>query len=302
VALSSLVRRKARGEAFAPAHITGFFEICDTSENVLKKGSRGSGLCLDKGVTTSVTLSEPEDPERPARSVYLNNKPCKAPVTHRVIDELAGDRDAIVKSELAFPIGQGLGMSAAGALSTAAAIADALGLTREAAIHAAHKADVLSRTGLGDVGPAAQGGMTIRLKPGIPPHGQIRSIPIDEDVEVMVAIVGPPMDKPKILTDQGHRRRINAAGKDSVDRMSRNPTLDNLLVLSRKFAEDCGLMSKDVRLALKAVDRFGKASMSMIGNSIFCIGEDLGSMAQAMKKLTDEIYICHVDNDGARIL
>jgi pantoate kinase len=298
--LSSLTKKNLKGEAFAPAHITGFFEICDDSDNPLKKGSRGSGLCLDKGVTTKVSVTEASG--EPVRKVFLKGKLSKAPVTKMVIDELAPRHDVVVKSTLDFPIGQGMGMSAAGALSTAVALADALGLPRAQAVQSAHKADVMSRTGLGDVGPAAQGGMTIRLRPGIPPYGQIRSIPIDPEVEILVAIVGPPMSKPKILTDPNHRRKINQAGKDCVDKMSKNPTLENLLTLSRGFALRCGLMNEDVAQALKAVDRFGKASMSMIGSSIFCSGEDLGAMARALKRFTDEIYICHVDNKGARIL
>ncbi len=300
MALSSLTKKALKGEAFAPAHITGFFEICDDSDNPLKKGSRGSGLCLDKGVTSKVVLTEAAG--EPVRKVFLKGKLSKAPVTKTVIDELAPNHDVVVKSTLDFPIGQGLGMSAAGALSTAVAIVDALGLPRAQAVQSAHKADVMSHTGLGDVGPAAQGGMTIRLKPGIPPFGQIRSIPIDAEVEILVAIVGPPMSKPKILTDPAHRRAINQAGKDCVDKMSKNPTLANLLTLSRGFAQRCGLMNEDVAQSLKAVDRFGKASMSMIGSSIFCYGEDLGAMARALKRFTDEIYICHIDNKGARIL
>ncbi len=34
---------------FAPSHITGFFEIVD-HEDPLKRGSRGAGVALDKGV------------------------------------------------------------------------------------------------------------------------------------------------------------------------------------------------------------------------------------------------------------
>lgn len=300
MALSSLTKKAQKGEAFAPAHITGFFEICDDSDNPLKKGSRGAGLCLDKGVTSKVVLSEASG--EPVRKVFLKGTPSKAPVTKMVIEELAPNYDVVVKSTLDFPIGQGLGMSASGALSTAIAIADALDIPRAQAVSAAHKADVVSHTGLGDVGPAAQGGMTIRLKPGIPPFGQIRSIPIDPEVEVLVAIVGSPMSKPKILTDPAHKKTINQAGKDCVGKMSKNPTLDNLLVLSRGFTQRCGLMNTEVSQALKAVDRFGKASMSMIGSSIFCSGEDLGAMVRALKRFSDEIYICHIDNKGARIL
>lgn len=40
---------------FVPCHITGFFEICD-HEDPLMKGSKGCGLVLDKGVSVTVTF------------------------------------------------------------------------------------------------------------------------------------------------------------------------------------------------------------------------------------------------------
>ena len=38
---------------FIPSHITGFFKIT-RHENLLKTGSTGAGITLDKGVTTSL--------------------------------------------------------------------------------------------------------------------------------------------------------------------------------------------------------------------------------------------------------
>jgi pantoate kinase len=42
---------------FAPSHITGFFEIID-HPNPLIRGSRGAGVVLDQGVITRLNVSE----------------------------------------------------------------------------------------------------------------------------------------------------------------------------------------------------------------------------------------------------
>ena len=46
-----------RGRAFCPGHVTAFFEICDHEEPV-KRGSRGAGFCISKGVQTETTVRE----------------------------------------------------------------------------------------------------------------------------------------------------------------------------------------------------------------------------------------------------
>ena len=140
------------------------------------------------------------------------------------------------------------------------------------------------------------------LKPGIPPHGKIRSIPVDDELEIVVGIVGPSISTKRIITDSGWKRRINKAGRTCVDALSKRSTLDNLFKLSREFAEGTGLISKRASRAMKAVDRVGMVSMSMIGNSIFANGDDTGRLARAMKRHVKKVYICHVDNKGARVL
>jgi len=249
-------------------------------------------------VTTKVTIAD----KGKGNKILLNGKVSKATVTKWVVRLLAPDQDVQVRSKLDLPIGQGLGMSGAGAMSTALAIADALDISKKMAVQAAHRAEIKYRTGLGDVGPQSVGGMTIRLKPGIPPYGKIRSIPVDEELEIVVGIVGPSISTKKIITDSTWKRRINKAGRDCVDGLSKRPTLDALFSLSRRFAEGTGLVSRTAARALRAVDRVGMASMSMIGNSLYAHGEDTGRLARAMKRHVKKVYICHVDNKGARVL
>lgn len=286
-----------RGAAFAPAHITGFFEICDSSDNPLRKGSRGAGICLDRGVTTRLTVRKGS-----AIDVRLDRRTSKAPVTRAVVKTLAPRTAVKVDSAFRMPVGQGLGMSGAGALSTALAVAEALDLPREDAVAAAHRAEVEARTGLGDVGPQSVGGMTIRLRPGCPPYGQIRSVPVDADVEVVVGIVGPAVSTKKVLSDPSKRRAINRAGRDAVDRLSRSPSLARLIELSREFAEASGLMTRAAAKALKAVDRVGNGSVSMIGNSIFAHADDTDALVRAVRRHVTEVMVCNVDNEGARVV
>ena len=49
------------GIAYAPAHLTGIFEIHNSNPDPLRCGSRGIGFCIDKGVTTLVLSNIGDD-------------------------------------------------------------------------------------------------------------------------------------------------------------------------------------------------------------------------------------------------
>ena len=49
-------------------HLTGIFEIKDSSENILEKGSLGAGLSINRGVKTSVSYND-----QPDVYIYFNN-------------------------------------------------------------------------------------------------------------------------------------------------------------------------------------------------------------------------------------
>ena len=73
-----------------------------------------------------------------------------------------------VETELLMPLGSGFGASGAGALSCAYALNGAfdLGLFASQVGEAAHGAEVVSGTGLGDVIAQSTGGLVVRLSPG----------------------------------------------------------------------------------------------------------------------------------------
>jgi len=45
-----------KASAFVPAHISGFFQVCDESPELEQKGSRNCGPCIDVGVLTKVEV------------------------------------------------------------------------------------------------------------------------------------------------------------------------------------------------------------------------------------------------------
>jgi pantoate kinase len=282
-----------KGEAFAPGHITGFFVIRDEFEDIEKVGSQGAGLCLDMGATTRVEISDGS-----RVTVWLNGRKSEAPVTRAVIKLLGVKYDIIVRTTLELPMGQGLGMSGAGALSTALAISSALDLDEAKAVRAAHAAEVKCKTGLGDVGPMTFGGMTIRERPGLLPYGRIKRIPLDQ--EVVLAIVGGRRSTGRVLRDPRKRALVNQHGKRALAALLSDPRPVKLIRLSREFAVNTGLAGKNALKAIKAVKRPGSASVSMIGNCVFAIGN--GRVLKKSLGRYGDIMTCRIDNKGARVL
>ncbi|MHB8586158.1 MAG: GHMP family kinase ATP-binding protein [Thermoplasmatota archaeon] len=318
MALGDAARPSVRqAAAFAPAHLSGIFEIHDSDPEVGRRGSRGAGVCLDLGATTAVTAM-------PADSftieVFINGILSEAPVTRRAVTDVTkeavrdgklmlnrdapqGQRARIhlrVETTLDLPVSQGFGMSAAGALSSALAAARTLGLGRSVAVNAAHAADVENRTGLGDVAGAITGGFEIRSAPGIPPFGSGRQFVGYGDL--VLAVVGPPIATASVLRDSAARELVNQAGKEAIDELLRGPSLESFFEQSRRFAERSELITPQVSRALDLVGTIpdARASMSMLGNSIFAHGP-VERIEKALAPV-GEVWRATVDPNGARLL
>ncbi|HDS59920.1 MAG TPA: GHMP kinase [Thermoplasmatales archaeon] len=272
--------------AFAPAHVTGFFEICRTSSPETT-GSRGAGLCLSLGATASVERSDHTE-------VMVNGRP-GGEVTATAL-RLLTPEPLRAHVTLDLPVSQGLGMSAAGTLASTLAAASLLWLPRKRAVAAAHVAEVRCSTGLGDVLAAARGGIEVRLSPGL--TGEIIGVP--GGGEVVVAVVGPPLPTVQVVTDDRQGQHISRVGRRCVEDMLRRPTLDNLFFLSRRFAEETGLLQPAVGAAVEAAAEHSRVSMCMLGNAVFAMG-DTPALQEALAGHGD-VYTCRVAQRGARLI
>jgi len=251
-------------KAFVPSHITGFFAAKRREEPQLS-GSIGCGLNLALGATTTV---EPSDKTQ----IFLNGELSDALVSRYVIDRLAKS-PVTVRTKLDMPLGSGFGASGAGALGCAY-ILNAhfnLGMMANQVAAVAHCADVVNRTGLGDVIAQNTGGLVVRLEPGAPEIGRVDRIPVPA-INVSYVVRGPISTR-EVLSDESAMKEINSIGKASLKELLAKPTLEEFMRLSRRFTFKIGLASEWVLDAIEAVEAAGgMASMIMLGDSVFAIG------------------------------
>ena len=288
----------SEGEAFCPGHATAFFEVHEDPDP-RAKGSRGAGLSLSLGVRTVARVREAT---RSSLDIIVNERRQKAEVTQRVVEKLTGPRSLEIKilSETPLPVSQGFGVSAAAALSTALALDEALGggLPRDELVAISHETEVECGTGLGDVVPASVGGMDLRWKPGAPGYGEVRTFPVQADL--LLAVLGPEIPTRSILRDAPKVAAINRVGGALVDEFSRSPSFERLFDLGNRFAEETGLANRTMLEVIRASRMFGRATMAMLGNSLFGTGKS-EQLATLYRKF-GTLQRCEVDNEGARVL
>jgi pantoate kinase len=283
-------------KAFCPGHVTGFFQICEEAD-LLSTGSRGAGLCLTRGATSEV---EVEAAQRQEVLIHIDGKRARSDTTRAAIAQIIGNEKlrVTVDTSLDLPQSQGFGMSAAGALSASIALADTLGRTRQEAFEAAHIAEIKCSTGLGDVSALWRGGITIRKIAGLPPAGEV--LRIDGTPEVTLTVVGSKLLTKEVLADPVRRLAINKSGERKVDELLRDATLDRLMKLSSSFAVESGLASKTIVQAMVAAQKLGLASMAMLGNSVFAVGDTRGQ-SETLREFGD-VWTCRVSPDGPKVL
>ena len=281
-------------KAWVPSHITGFFAAHRHDKPHLS-GSVGAGLCLSLGAATTV---EPA-PDLERTEILLNGRASEAPVSRFVADRLAGDRGPVrLKTELEMPFGAGFGASGAGALGAAYATNSCLdlGLTANQVAAAAHEAEVIYRTGLGDVIAQNSGGLVVRLYPGAPGTGKIDRIPVPP-LPISYVVRGPISTR-EVLSDERAMKAVNLAGKQALKELLNEPTLANFMILSRRFTLESGLASDWALEAIQAVEAAGgSASMIMLGDAVFAWGEE---SEKALKEF-GEVQTTTISQRGANL-
>lgn len=331
---------KATAVAFAPAHITGFFEICDSPKEPLLKGSRGAGISLSKGVFTRVRLN-------PGSGVVIriNGKRSRASVSRAVLRRFARKGFAWsgkleVDHKVQVPMGSGFGTSGAGALSLALAMNSLLGnkLTKTEAAQMAHLAELECRTGFGTVIGEFVGGFEARTKAGAPGIGKVAKLPLPKNTEIVCLWFGP-VSKPAALSSHDFRKAVNMAGRGRVQKLlkcparfhepavhgynrvhefAKNSAPDSkselsreFMELSRKFAESLpGMITPGIRKVLDECDREKiPCSAMMIGRSMFALvarnGEEKRILLGIFRRNAGpkgEIVVARAELKGARIL
>lgn len=310
-----------RATSFAPGHITGFFYICDEDADPLRKGSRGAGFSIEKGVTAEVRrLANSEAREsNPEISVRINGKPRRDAVVSieaaRLVLARAREKGCdgrgsriTIDEEIEVPEGSGFGTSGAGALSVAYALNELLDgpLSRDECGQAAHCAEINCRTGLGSVIAEAAGGCEIRREPGAPGIGRVERFARDEEWEAACLTYGP-LSTRSMLSDEKTRTRINEAGRSFFAEFLRAPSVAEFLRVSRGFAEATGLISDRVRRIMGRLDDAGlPCGMPMFGEGVFMLFRpEENERARAIVDASGEkkhLVMSKIDLGGGRVI
>ena len=283
--------------AFAPGHISGFFQPVYDPKNIYKTGSRGAGFSVALGATSHVSI-EQSDIQKTV--VYLNGSFIDSPLIETCIHQLIGTKPLMITSEiyLDLPLSQGFGMSAASALSVSYAVATCLDISLDVAVKAAHAAEISLKTGLGDVIGSWHGGFEIRSKPGLPPDGVIENF--SQKCDMVLCVVDRGMATKEILSDEYKQESIDVFGGSCTDDLLKNPTIAQFFMLSELFTRKTGLANKRVLRAIDAAKPYGLASMCMLGNAIFATGETK-KLVEILKNHGD-VFVTEIDMNGARVL
>lgn len=216
--------------AWSPGHLSCMFEPVEVGGELV--GSRGVGICIDRGVTTTLSFDEGGGSEHEVANAVLETMEVEASAQHRVD----------------VPAGAGFGASGAVALSTALAAANATGQSYNAAARAAHDAELRCSTGLGDVPAQCLGGIVMRNGPGVPPDASLDRIP------------APPLElRYEVMGSRGTAgvlEGLRDVEAPELAALSEDPTVENLLRLSREFSRRTGLTTERVRNVLRGAEGF----------------------------------------------
>jgi pantoate kinase len=304
-------------KAFSPAGISSFFEICDNAPDGApmtdfeRIGSRGGGFVIQKGVHTQaeVTAAKGNTIE-----IYINGQLAPEAETTRTVAETllakTHKKYAItIGHRVEVPIGAGFGSSAAGALSTALALSNALGLelTYNQLGRIAHATEVKCKTGLGTVGPIMLGGCILTVEPGAPGIGVIDRIPLSTDYAVVTGVFGSTPTK-QVLSSPEKKEIINRWGKKTLEEILAEPSLENFLVCCREFAEKAGFMTERLRQLVHLAEKAGAigAAQNMVGEAVHALTreENAENIAEAFKQIlpNEKILVAKIDFQGARLI
>lgn len=304
-------------KSFCPGGVTSFFEpykIRSTKKKLqkeLKIGARGGGFTLRKGTTTWVQTSRTRTNKI---NIFIRKKPADNFHTTKTVTELLlkkTDRKYRIKinHNIDLPIGAGYGTSAAGALSTALAVNEALGLgmTFDELGFYAHVAEIKCKTGLGTVGPQMVGGCVIQREGGPPGLCKIDQIPINRSYRIVSGHIGP-ISTSRVLSSSILYEIIGTEGRKTMKTILSNPTLGNFLTKSEKFASNIGFMTEKIRRLIKIAKKNGSigATQNMLGEAFHGI-VDVHLVTEVLDALDSydpmiKFFSSAIDFEGARLL
>ena len=298
-----------RGEAFCPAHVTGFFTAeLENKESPELIGSLGAGFSMQEGVTTTVRARLKTKYDDSNFQLNINGyKSDNTQVSEFMINEFLNivnyEYFIEVFHDIPIPVGYGLGCSGAVALSLGIALNQALGtkLSKTQVGQIAHNAEIKCRTGLGDVLASYHGGFEIRTKSGAPGIGAIQKIKTNSSDVIIICF--SPISTKEFLNER--LSSINGLGGKMVKELLKSKDCNEFQDMSIEFAKYVEVITPRMNEVINELHENGiKCGVALFGETIFSlISSDMeNKVMKILQKYKEGIIIrSKIDNAGARL-
>ena len=298
-----------RGEAFCPAHVTGFFTAeLENKESPELIGSLGAGFSMQEGVTTTVRARLKTKYDDSNFQLNINGyKSGNTQVSEFMINEFLNivnyEYFIEVFHDIPIPVGYGLGCSGAVALSLGIALNRSLGtkLSKTQVGQIAHNAEIKCRTGLGDVLASYHGGFEIRTKSGAPGIGAIQKIKTNSSDVIIICF--SPISTKEFLNER--LSSINGLGGKMVKELLKSKDCNEFQDMSIKFAKYVEVITPRMNEVINELHENGiKCGVALFGETIFSlISSDMeNKVMKILQKYKEGIIIrSKIDNAGARL-
>jgi pantoate kinase len=303
-------------EAFCPAGISSFFEICDTDAmgrrltDYERVGSRGGGFRIGRGVCARVSAVRSD---KSRIEVRINSRKSDANTTRSALTRLLKlsevRYDVRVDVTTRVPIAAGFGTSAAGTLASCLALADLalIPVTFNELGRITHVAEVLNKTGLGTTSALLHGGFSLVLRPGAPGIGRVDRLLFPKDHSIICVYFAP------ILTSDalGQRRvadRVNPAGRRALAAIQERPELSTFLFAARQFSRAAGFQTAETKKAIDVLLANGAigAAQNMIGEAVHGVIETSRSLriSKVVKSRfrSAKVFVTNLDDAGLHLV
>jgi pantoate kinase len=113
-------------------------------------------------------------------------------------------------------------------------------------------------------------------------------------------VIGKKIETKKILTNSTKLREIASYGRYCIKKLLENPSLEHLFSLAWEFTRKIDIADTIVLQAIEKANTQGMASMCMLGNSVFAVG-DTPALCKILSAY-GKVFCCTVDEKGARVL
>ncbi len=280
-----------KATAQSPGHITGFFVIYEN-------GSTGAGINIEGGMKTTVQFRKGRKDE-----LRMNGKKTKLIVSEKVLGlfrkkaSISAAQKVRVLHRTKFPIGYGLGISGAGALSLSIALSKLFGadLGKKEILAIAKQAEIECGTGLGDVVAEQFAGVMVGKKPY--PSKAIARIRANEKFVALGFFKA--MSTKKIIRSPSWKRKINKTGLACMAEINRKKPMENFVALCRKFALESGLATPQIRNVMGKIPGSG---MAMLGETVFMPTTNPKKAKSELGKYCRRAMIAKIATKGAGLL